>query len=82
MDKKSILSDALLDLARPQPVAIQIGMKMHAHCDVLIVGAGPAAWRLHLRQAKQAPGSLLQMTSSFGGSLNMDTDCYINDKPR
>ena len=34
--------------------------KMHAHCDVLIAGAGLVC-AAALAQAKQAPGSLLQM---------------------
>ena len=55
--------------------------KMHAHCDVLIVGAGPAGLAAALAASKTGARVIIaDDQQTFGGSLNTDTDCYINDK--
>ena len=56
--------------------------KMHAHCDVLIVGAGPAGLAAALAAGKTVARVIIADDQQiFGGSLNFNTDCHINDKP-
>ena len=54
--------------------------KMHAHCDVLIIGGGPAG----LAAALAAGGAgarviLVDEQNVFGGALLAETDCRIGD---
>ena len=55
--------------------------KMHVHCDILIVGAGPAGLAAALAASKTGARVIIaDDQETFGGSLNTNTDCYINDQ--
>ncbi|MBA00121.1 MAG: sarcosine oxidase subunit alpha [Rhodospirillaceae bacterium] len=54
--------------------------KTHAHCDVLIVGGGPAGLSAALAAGKTgARVVLVDEQDSFGGSLNSNTDCTVDE---
>ncbi|MBH69325.1 MAG: sarcosine oxidase subunit alpha [Rhodospirillaceae bacterium] len=56
--------------------------KIHAHCDVLIVGAGPAGIAAALSAGKTGARIILADEQSvFGGSLNSNSDCQIDGQP-
>ena len=54
---------------------------MNEHCDVLVVGAGPAVFRRRAQQQPAAPAWLLcEEQNSLGGSLNSG-NLYCRRKP-
>ena len=56
--------------------------KTHAHCDVLIVGAGPAGLAAALAAGKTGARVILADEQDLpGGSLNYNTDDMIDDLP-
>ncbi len=56
--------------------------KMHAHTDVLVVGAGPAGLSAALAAGTAGARVILADEQvEFGGSLLSDLDCRIEDRP-
>ena len=56
--------------------------KNHAHCDVLIVGSGPAGLSAALAAGQTGARVILtEEQDSFGGSLTYNTDCTIDGAP-
>ncbi len=56
--------------------------KMHIHCDVLIIGGGPAGLAAALSAGRTGARVLLvEEEFSLGGSLSYDTDSQINGGP-